>query len=87
MPISRTGRFTFQRQYSHWEMNQARRQFHREQTQKYLSNGSDAMAALQTAFSNQIKGAADLSAEAALKRIQVATGLARQAAGGLNLSV
>jgi hypothetical protein len=87
MPISKTGRFTFQRQYSHWEINQARRQFHREQTQKYLASGSDAMNALQSAFSNQIKGTADLTAQAALKRIQIATSLAMQAAQGVNISV
>jgi hypothetical protein len=87
MPISKTGRFTFQRQYSHWQINEARRQFHREQTQKYLSSGYDAMNALQSTFSNQIKGTADLTAQAALKRIQVATSLAMQAARGLNISV
>ena len=86
MPISRTGRFTFQRQYSHWEVYQARRQFHREQTQKYLSSGSDAMAALQSAVSDQIKGTADLTARAALKRIQIATSLARQAAQNIDIS-
>jgi len=86
MPISKTGKFTFQRQYSHWEMNQMRRQFHREQTQKYLNSGADAFAAMQNAFSNQIGGTGDLAAKAALKRIQTATGLAAQAAKGIDIS-
>ena len=42
--------------------------------------------ALQTAFSNQITGPGDLAAKAALKRIQTATTLARQAAQGIDIS-
>jgi hypothetical protein len=86
MPISRTGKFTFQRQYTNWEIMQSQRQFHAAQTQKYLSSASDAFAAMQTAFNNQITGAADLTARIALTRTQVATGLAKQAAQGIDIS-
>lgn len=86
MPISRTGKFTFQRQYSNWEVMQSQRQFHAAQTQKYLNSANDAFSALQSAFSNQISGSASLTAQQVLTRIQTATGLAKQAAQGIDIS-
>ena len=49
-------------------------------SQKYLASRQDALPRLQTAFSNEITGTGDLTTKAALKRIQTATMLARQAA-------
>jgi hypothetical protein len=86
MPINRTGRYTSQKQYSRWDIMQAQRQFHAQASQKYLSNASDAVSRLQSAFSNQITGAGNLTAEIALKRIQTTTALARQAAQGIDIS-
>ena len=86
MPIDKAGRFTYQKQYSRWDVMQAQRQFHAQASQRYMSNASDALSAIQTAFSNQITGAGNLTAEIALKRIQTATALARQAAQGIDIS-
>lgn len=86
MPISRTGKFTFQRQYTNWEVMQSQRQFHAAQTQRYLSSASDALSSVLTAFNNQITGSANLTAKAALTRIQTATSLAKQAAQGIDIS-
>jgi hypothetical protein len=86
MPIDRSGRFTSQKQYSRWDIMQAQRQFHAQASQKYLNSASDALSALQTAFSNQITGTGNLTATIALKRIQTTTALARQAARGIDIS-
>ena len=86
MPINKAGRFTYQKQYSRWDIMQAQRSFHAQASQTYLASGQDALSRLQTAFSNQITGAGDLSAKIALKRIQTATVLARQAAQGIDIS-
>jgi len=56
MPIDKAGRFTYQKQYSRWDVMQAQRQFHAQASQQYMSNASDALSAIQTAFSNQITG-------------------------------
>jgi hypothetical protein len=86
MPIDKTGRFTYQKQYSRWDIMQAQRSFHAAASQKYLADGQDAMSRLTSAFSNQITGTGDLTAKIALKRIQTATALARQAAQGIDIS-
>ena len=86
MPIDKTGRFTWQKQYSRWDIMQARRQSNAAASQSYLNSGADALSALQTAFSNQITGSGDLAAKSALTRIQTTTALARQAAQGIDIS-
>lgn len=86
MPINKAGRFTYQKQYSRWDIMQAQRQFHAQASQKYLNAGSDALSSLQNAFSNQITGSGNLTAKVALQRIQIATSLARQAAKGIDIS-
>ena len=86
MPIDKTGRFTYQKQYSRWDVMQAQRSFHAAASQRYMANAQDAFSQLTTAFSNQITGTGDLVAKAALKRIQTATALARQAAQGIDIS-
>ena len=86
MPINKAGRFTYQKQYSRWDIMQAQRSFHAQASQKYLASGADALSALQSAFSNQITGSGDLTLKAALTRIQTATALARQAARGIDIS-
>lgn len=85
MPIDRTGRYTYQKQRSSWDIVQTQRQLHAQQTEKYLSAAADARAALSSAFSSQITGSADLAARAAVTRIRNAV-LARQAARGLDIS-
>lgn len=80
MPISKTGKFTFAKQYSNWDMMQAQREFHREQSQKYLNSASDAMSALQSAFSNQITGMASLAGQAAIDRINAKTSAVQKSA-------
>jgi len=85
MPINKAGKFTYQKQYSNWDIIQAQRQFHAAASQKYLSSGSDALSALLTAFSNQVTGAGDLSAKAALNRIRNATAVAKQGAQGIDI--
>ena len=86
MPINKAGRYTYQKQYSRWDVMQAQRSLHAQASQTYLANGQDALSRLQNAFSNQITGTGDLTAKAALKRIQAATMLARQAAQGIDIS-
>jgi hypothetical protein len=86
MPIDKTGRFTYQKQFSRWDILQAQRSFHAQASQKYLANGQDAMSRLTNAFSNQITGSGNLTAKIALTRIQTATMLARQAAQGIDIS-
>ena len=86
MPIDKSGRFTWQKQYSRWDVMQAQRQSNIAASQRYLASGADALSALQTAFSNQITGAGDLAAKSALTRIQTTTALARQAAQGIDIS-
>jgi hypothetical protein len=86
MPINKAGRYTTQKQYSAWDVMQAQRSFHRQKTQEYLNNASDALSALSTAMSNQITGSGDLAAKAALTRISTMTNLARQAAAGIDIS-
>jgi len=87
MPISKTGRFTFAKQYSNWDIIQAQRQFHREQTQKYLNSSLDALSSLQTAFSNQISGIASLAGQAAVDRIKAMTSALQQSAQGVDKTV
>lgn len=86
MPINKSGRYTFQKQYSNWDVMQAQRSFHRAKTQEYLNSSADALSSLQNIFSNQITGTGDLAAKAALTRIQTATALAAQAARGIDIS-
>jgi hypothetical protein len=86
MPINKAGKFTWQKQYSAWEVIESQRNFHRAKTQEYLNSGSDALSSIQTAFNNQITGTGDLIAKAALKRIQTATALAADAAKGIDIS-
>jgi hypothetical protein len=86
MPISNTGRFTYAKQYSSWDMIQAQRQFHREQSQKYLNSASDAVSALQSAFSNQISGMATLAGQAAVNRINAAMKQLQTSAKSLDIS-
>lgn len=86
MPISRSGRFTFSRQYSSWDMVQAQRQFNREKAQQYLNSNANAVSALQTAFSNQISGSASLAAQAAVNRIRAKTAEVAKSAQSLSIS-
>jgi hypothetical protein len=86
MPINKAGRFTYQKQYSRWDIMQAQRQFHAAASQNYLASGQDALSRLQNAFSSQITGSGNLTAKIALTRIQTATALARQAARGIDIS-
>jgi hypothetical protein len=86
MPINKAGRFTYQKQYSQWDVMQAQRKSHAAASQQYMSSAADALSRIQTAFSNQISGAGNLTAEIALKRIQTTTALARQAAQGIDIS-
>jgi hypothetical protein len=86
MPINKAGRFSWQKSYSAWDIMQSQRSFHKAKTQEYLNSGSDALSALQSAFTNQITGTGDLTAKAALKRIQTATMLARDAARGIDIT-
>lgn len=86
MPINKAGKFTYQKQYSRWDIIQAQRQSNAAASQRYLSSGADALSALQTAFTNQITGAGDLAAKTALTRIQTTTALARLAAQGIDIS-
>ena len=87
MPIDKTGRFTYQKQYSRWDIMQAQRSFHAQASQRYLAAGEDAMSRLTSAFSSHITGMGNLTAKIALTRIQTATALARQAAQGIDISI
>jgi len=85
MPIGKTGRFTFARQYSNWDIVQAQRQFHRAQTQKYLNGAADTASSLQGAISNQITGMASLAGQAAIERIKTVTSALQQSTRSINL--
>jgi hypothetical protein len=86
MPISKSGRFTFHRQYSQWDVMEARRQYHAAQSRKYLSSVAGAVSSMQTAFTNQVTGSVDLTAKIAQSRIQTATQRAKLAALGIDIS-
>ena len=45
MPIDKAGRFTYQKQYSRWDIMQAQRSVPMPQaSQKYLNSGQDALS-------------------------------------------
>ena len=85
MAISGTGRFSFIRTYSAWQVNEAWRAQRRAIAQGYLADASAAGSALATAWSNQIQGTAMLAAQVAAARIQLESQAAVKAA--LNISV
>ena len=70
MPINKSGRFSFARTYSAWEINQAWRARHAAMAQRYLSDASAIRSALAGASTNQIDGVAGLAAKAAVSRIE-----------------
>ena len=85
MAISGTGRFSFTRSYSAWQVNEAWRAQRRSIAQGYLADASAAGSAFATAWSNQIQGTAILAAQAAVARIRSEGQAATKAA--LNISV
>ena len=50
MPINKAGRYTYQKQYSRWEIMQAQRSFHAQASQNYLANGQDALYGCRPLF-------------------------------------
>ena len=70
MPINKSGRFSFVRTYSAWEVNQAWRARHAAMAQSYLSDASAIRSALAIVSTNQIYGVASLAAKAAVSRIE-----------------
>ncbi len=83
MAISSTGRFSFFRTYSAWQVDEAWRARRRDIAQSYLADGAATGSAIASAWSNQIQGSAALAANAAVARIQAAA----KAAAAVNLSV
>jgi hypothetical protein len=72
MPINKSGRFSFARTYSAWEINQAWRARHAAMARSYLDDASAIRSALATASTNQIEGLSELAAKAAAARIEKA---------------
>jgi len=70
MPINKSGRFSFVRTYSAWEVNKAWRARHGAMAQRYLADASAIRSALASASTNQIDGVAALTAKAAVSRIE-----------------
>jgi hypothetical protein len=86
MPIDKTGRFTWSKPSSYWKINEQVRALNRQKSQEYLAAGQNALVGLQTAYSNQITGSANLAAEAAVDRIKAMTSLAKLASQGVDIS-
>ena len=84
MPISSTGRFSFFRGYSAWQMQEGYRAQRRQMVEGYLSDGTAAGSAFAAAWSNQIQGSAALAVNAAVTRIK---GAATKTTANVSLSV
>ena len=87
MPITSSGRFSFVRSYSAWQVNEAWRARRRDMAQTYLNQSASTGSALATVWSNQIEGSASLAARAAITRIKTATSAVQKSAQALNLTV
>ncbi|MGB9365094.1 MAG: hypothetical protein WCE79_03680 [Xanthobacteraceae bacterium] len=70
MPINKSGRFSYVRTYSAWEVNQAWRARHAAMAQSYLADATAIRSALAVASINQIDGVASFAAKAAVSRIE-----------------
>jgi hypothetical protein len=86
MAINKAGRYTAQKPGSYWKINEQMRQLNRQKTQEYMASASDALSRVQTAFSNQISGAGNLAAQAAIDRLKAMNSLAKLAAQGIDIS-
>lgn len=87
MAIGKSGRYSFRKTLTAWEHAQAWREKRRALAQSFMNDARNASDAFNAAWSNQITGAANLTAQAALDRIRIATALAKDAAGGVDKTV
>ena len=71
---------------SAWKTAEAWREKRRAMSEQFQSEASVASSAFTSAWSNNISGQGTITAEAALKRIQTATALAKQAAAGVDIT-
>ncbi len=73
MAISSTGRFSFVKSYSAWQVNEAWRARRRDMVQGYLNQTATTQSTLASVWSAQIEGSAALAAKAAVARIRTET--------------
>lgn len=73
MAISSTGRFSFVKSYSSWQVNEAWRARRRDMVQGYLNETATTQSTLASVWSAQIEGSAALAAKAAVARIRTET--------------